>query len=175
MLEKDRWFLNLIYKLSNTWVGRVRVKPNIPYLTTFSSAQFVLCFFFFVFFFFDNVSQKFGVQTSFHLQSSFWNYISGLFVPVSEILITLHKSCFSTADWTNTRRHMRRSRLEIITFFNSGAAGTFAATTTLFIRVYCCYLWWIKTAAYYCESIKSGGGESPTRVHFSSFGGRGSP
>ena len=49
MLEKDRWFLNLIYKLSNTWVGRVRVKPNIPYLTTFSSAQFVLCFFFFLF------------------------------------------------------------------------------------------------------------------------------
>lgn len=27
-----------------------------------------------------------------------------------------------------------------------------------------------KTAAYYCESIKSGGGESPTRIHFSSFG-----
>lgn len=66
-------------------------------------------------FFFDNVSQEFGAQTSFHLGSSFLNYISSLFVPVSEILITLHKSCFSIAEWTNTRWHMWRSHLEIIT------------------------------------------------------------
>lgn len=32
--------------------------------------------------------------------------------------------------------------------------------TSLFIRIYCCYLWWIKTAVYYSQSIKNGGGES---------------
>lgn len=30
---------------------------------------------------------------------------------------------------------------------------------SLFFRIYC-YLWWIKSAAYYSKSIKSGGGES---------------
>lgn len=88
-------------------------------------------------FFFDNVSQEFGAQTSFHLGSSFLNYISSLFVPVSEILITLHKSCFSIAEWTkHTVAHVA------VTFgnhyvFNSSAAGAFAATLVCHRTAYC--------------------------------------
>lgn len=61
--------------------------------------------------------------------------------------------------------------------FNSSAAGAFAATLVCHRTAYCLSEFVAvicgglkKTAAYYCESIKSGGGESPTRIHFSSFG-----